>query len=151
MASDTPEPGAGILLSDAETGPAGPARSGPPLTRATPNPWHYHQQRAVENLRELDGQKAGVVLGLPPQGGHRAQVVAGRDQGHPQRIAAALGRVLDRGELSLLGGWDRSVLGQEQPLGGDHVAGGVTIGLGPRRAQRGGGRDRQAGQGDDRP
>lgn len=89
---------------------------------------HDHEQRAAVDECELLPKEASVVLGLVPEFGDRTQVIRGRDHCDAYVVAIAPGRGREPGELRLLGGGNARVLGQEQRLRREYVAGGVAIG-----------------------
>ena len=89
---------------------------------------HHDQQRALVEVAELDGEEGGVRLRLGPEHGDGAEIVAARDQRHPDRVAGPLG-CGDRAEERLLGGRGRGhAVREEDAAGIEDVAGGVAVG-----------------------
>lgn len=109
--------------------------------------WHHDQQRSFVVEGELLSKEACVALGLAPELGDRSQVRCPGDHGDTELVPNPACRGEDRVELFLLGGGKASVLRQEQRLGEEDVAGGVTVGSGhacERAGQQRHQRDRDA-------
>ena len=73
------------------------------------------------------GEEPGVVLGLAPELCDRAEVGPGGDQRDPNPLAALLRSLKERAELRLLFGGNAGILGEEQGLRHEDVAGGVAV------------------------
>ena len=86
-----------------------------------------HQDRPPVDERELLPKELGVVLGLAPELGHRAEVRRRGDQGHAQLVAAVACRRQQCDQLALLLERYARVLGKEQGLQGENVAGRVAV------------------------
>ena len=91
---------------------------------------HDDKEPSGVGERQLKAQEAGVGAGVAPQPGDRAEIRPARDQGDADRKAGIPGLPEQPAELGLLGDRDARVGGQEQRLVDEHVAAGISIGLG---------------------
>ena len=100
---------------------------------------HDHEQRTPVHERELLSEEPGIRLGLTPELGDRPEIRGGGDDRNAQRVTAPGGGLEQACELALLGERNAGVLGQEQRLGGEDVAGRISV-------RAGGGGERTAGK-----
>src|SRR5581483_671785 len=89
---------------------------------------HDDQEALLVDEAELEAEEAGVRAGLPPERGHRAEVVVAPDERDTDREAGLVRCRDEAGELGLLLGRELRVERDEDLLHEEVVAGRVAVG-----------------------
>ena len=88
---------------------------------------HHDQQGALVRQRQLNPEKPRVRLRPAPQRGHRAEIVASRDDRHPDRRSGPSRRTQHAAQPQLICDRNLGVGGNEQRLIHEHVAARISV------------------------